>query len=387
MSAVSTAADTAAAHRPLRIVHTESSLGWGGQEIRILTESQGLIRRGHEVVVLAAQGARLVEEAPRFRVPVAALPIGRKRPAGVAALMREFRARRVDVVNTHSSGDSWLSAIACALLGRDAPVIVRTRHVSVPVSNDPASRWLYRRATSRTVTTGEALRDTLVRVNGLDPARIDSVPTGIEPEVYARWSKASARAALHLPDVVPLVGIVATLRSWKGHRFLVEAMTKLSHADARLVIVGDGAQREALERQVEALDLRGRVTFAGQQDDVAPWLAALDVFALPSYANEGVPQALLQAMFARVPCVTTDAGAIAEIARDADTAIVVAKEDAGALANGIDRVLDDPQAAAARAERAHAFVSARYALEPMLDRMEDVFRRALRSRGVKTSAA
>jgi glycosyltransferase involved in cell wall biosynthesis len=183
-----------------------------------------------------------------------------------------------------------------------------------------------------------------------------------------------------LPQEVPLVGIVATLRSWKGHRYLVEALPRLSHADARLVIVGDGPQREALERQVDGLQLRDRVVFAGQQQDVADWLAALDVFALPSYANEGVPQALLQAMFARVPCVTTDAGAIPEIARDGGTATIVAKEDAAALAAGIDALLGDRARASVQAQRAHALVAGRYTLAAMLDRMEAVFRRALEER-------
>jgi glycosyltransferase involved in cell wall biosynthesis len=193
-------------------------------------------------------------------------------------------------------------------------------------------------------------------------------------------SKRDARARLGLPQEVPLVGIVATLRSWKGHRYLVEALPRLSHADARLVIVGDGPQREALERQVDGLQLRDRVVFAGQQQDVADWLAALDVFALPSYANEGVPQALLQAMFARVPCVTTDAGAIPEIARDGGTATIVAKEDAAALAAGIDALLGDRARASVQAQRAHAFVAGRYTLAAMLDRMEAVFRRALEER-------
>src|SRR2546430_2757979 len=79
-----------------------------------------------------------------------------------------------------------------------------------------------------------------------------------------------------------------------------------------------------------------RVIFAGLQRDVAPWLAALDVFALPSYANEGVPQALLQAMVARVPCVTTSVGGIPEIARDGETARVVPATNAKALAAAID---------------------------------------------------
>ncbi|MCL4764585.1 MAG: glycosyltransferase [Burkholderiales bacterium] len=369
-----------AARPPLRVAHTEASTGWGGQEIRILTEAAGMRARGHDVVLLAARGARIVEEAPRFGVPVVPLPIGRKRPAGLAAMARALRAGRYDVVNTHSSTDSWLAALACAWLrarGLPAPALVRTRHVSVPVPRDAATRWLYRRATVRTVTTGEALRERLVRENGLDPARVESVPTGIDAGRYGQLARDEARRALGLPDGAPLVGIVATLRSWKGHRHLVEALGRMRRADARLVIVGDGPQRDALEAQVAALRLGARVTFAGQQRDVAPWLAALDVVALPSYANEGVPQALLQAMFARVPVVTTDAGAIPEIARDGDTASVVPREDPAALAAALDALLDDPARGAAQAARAHAFVARRYALDAMLDRMEDAFRRAI----------
>jgi glycosyltransferase involved in cell wall biosynthesis len=366
---------TGARDRPLSIVHTEASTGWGGQEIRILTEAAGMRQRGHDVRVIAAPGARIVEEAPRFGVPVDVAPIGRKRLHALAGMRRALRARPLDIVNSHSSTDSWLCAVA--LRGRAPPVLVRTRHVSVPVPNDPATRWLYRKATARVVTTGDALRDQLVRDNGLDPARVDSVPTGIDGSHYGLLARDEARSALDLPHDVPLIGIVATLRSWKGHRYLVDALPRVRRTDTRLVIVGDGPQREALERQVDRASLRGRVTFAGQQFDVAPWLAALDVFALPSYANEGVPQALLQAMFAGVPCVTTDAGAIPEIARDGDTATIVAREDSAALAAGIDGLLADPGRARGQAQRARAFVSSRYTLAAMLDRMEAVFRRAL----------
>jgi glycosyltransferase involved in cell wall biosynthesis len=369
--------------RRLAIAHTEASNGWGGQEIRILTEAAAFRARGHDVLVYAAPRARIADEAARFGVPVAILPIGRKRPSGVVALARAFVRRPVDIVNAHSSTDAWLAALACralSIVGRPAPVLVRTRHVSVPVPDDAGTRWLYRKATSRVVTTGERLREQLVRDNGLDPARVVSVPTGIAPARFAASSRAEARARLGLPADAPLVGIVATLRSWKGHRYLVEALPKLARRDVRLVIVGDGPQRGALERQVRDAGLGDRVVFAGQQDDVAPWLAALDVFVLPSYANEGVPQALLQAMFARVPCVTTDAGAIPEIARDGDTATIVAKEDPGALARGIDALLADTARAAAQAERARAFVAPRYTEDAMVERMEAVFRQALAER-------
>ncbi len=375
---------------PLRIAHTESSNGWGGQEIRILGEAAGLIARGHDVVVYAARGSRLAAEAAHYAVPVTELPIGAKHARGVLALCNALAARPVDIVNTHSSTDSWLVALACRYLrmrGRAAPLIVRTRHVSVPVADNRATRWLYRRATARIVTTGDALRESLVRDLALDAARVFSVPTGIDPHRYATVDAATARAALGLP-AGPLVGIVATLRSWKGHRYLIDALARMRHTDARLVIVGDGPQRDALTAQVDAAALAPRVTFAGQQRDVAPWLAALDVFALPSYANEGVPQALLQAMFAGVPCVTTDAGAIGEVAHANSTALVVPREDPDALAVAIDRLLDDPALGRKLAGNARELVSGRYTESAMLDRMESVFRNALAdARGPRTARA
>ncbi|HEX8741486.1 MAG TPA: glycosyltransferase family 4 protein [Casimicrobiaceae bacterium] len=366
--------------RALAIAHTEASLGWGGQEIRTLTEAAGLAARGHRVTIYAARGARLVGEAPRYGLAAIELPIGRKRIGGICALAREFDLRRFDVVNAHSSTDAWLAALACAWLRarkRPAPALVRTRHVSIAVPNDPATRWLYRRASARIVTTGDALRDQLVRDNGVDPRHVVSVPTGIDAARFAPRARAEARTELGLDPAPAWIGIVATLRSWKGHRYLIDALPRLAQRDARLAVVGDGPQRAALEAQVAAAGLSGRVLFAGQRNDIERWLPAFDVFVLPSWANEGVPQALLQAMLAGVPCVTTAVGAIPEIARDGETAVVVAAKDPVALAAGIDRVLADRAAASAIAARARELVSTRYALSGMLDRMEQVFAEAV----------
>ena len=362
------------------IAHTEASLGWGGQEIRTLTEAAGFIARGHRIVIYAAPESRILAEAPRYGVPAVALPIAEKQPRGVAALVGAFRANPVDIVNGHSSTDTWLAALACRWLrvrNRPRPVLVRTRHVSIPVPHNRATRWLYQRATARIVTTGEMLREQLVRDNGIDPGKIDSVPTGIDAMAFAPRDRGAARRALNLSESTPLIGIAATLRSWKGHRVLLDALPKLRRSEVRLAIVGDGPQRAALEAQTDALGLRRRVIFAGHQHDVAAWLAAFDVFALPSTANEGVPQALLQALFMGVPCVTTDAGAIPEIARDGETALVVPRDDSTALAAALDRVLLVPSIASGLAERAREYVVPRFALPTMLDRMENVFQRAL----------
>ena len=112
---------------------------------------------------------------------------------------------------------------------------------------------------------------------------------------------------------------------------------------------------------------------AGQQAEVAPWLRAFDLFALPSYANEGVPQALMQAMFSGLACVTTDAGAIGEVALPGQTAVVVPREDPVALGQALAGLLADPVWRQALGERARTHVLTRFTRERMLDDMLSVF--------------
>ncbi len=379
---------------PLHIVHTESSCGWGGQELRILAEARGMIGRGHRVTLIAPVAARIFAEASRYRVPVTALPIQRKRLGGIGALRDWLAAHPVDVINTHSSTDSWLAALAWASLKR-APPIVRTRHISAPVPDNLASRWLYRNASRYIVTTGESLREQLVERLHLDASRVLSIPTGIDTQAFHPPSprdRKAARNAVGAGDDALVVGIVATLRSWKGHRYLIEGFAEALAREGnerpgrqpmRLVIVGDGPQRDALEALVDRLGIRAQVRFGGNQPNVIPWLHALDLFALPSYANEGVPQAILQAMACGVPVITTDAGAIGEVAyeavagdTDAATACIVRKEDAAALRDAILALKQDVPRRERMARNALAIVRERHGIEGMLDRMEAVFRKA-----------
>lgn len=361
----------------MRILHTESSLGWGGQEIRVLTEARGVARRGHEVAIAAPREARIFAEAPAYGVEIVELPIARKGLRGAAAVKRFLGGRAFDVVNTHSSTDSWHVALACAW-ARRMPAIVRTRHISSPVPRNFASRWLYTRA-ERIVTTGERLRRQVIAETGADPQRVVSIPTGIDLSRFQPGDRAGARTRLGLPAAETLVGIVATLRSWKGHLHLLEAIASLGRPGVRLVIVGDGPMRAALERRAAELAPAARVTFAGNQRDVAPWMHAFDLFCLPSYANEGVPQALAQAMACGLPVVTTPVGSIGELVDDGRTGVLVPPADPVSLARAIAALLDDAARRAALGLAAAAEARARLGEDRMIDAMIGVFAEAMRA--------
>ena len=358
----------------MKIIHTESSCGWGGQELRIIAEAQGMIGRGHDVCIAAPAESRLMAEAARRGLPSAAVPIAGRHLNGMFALRRFLAGGRADIVNSHSSTDTWLAALALLTLP-GAPPLVRTRHVSAPIPRNAPTRWLYRRATAHVVTTGGQLREQVLRETGLEPVRVTSVRTGIDLARFAPGDRMAARARLGLSQEAFIVGIVATLRSWKGHRDLVDAVA--SAADPRLVLamVGDGPGADNLRAQVKALALGARVLMPGNQDDVVPWLQALDVFALPSYANEGVPQAIMQAMACGIPVVTTPVGSIGEIVRDGETGLMVPARDVARLRDAVLQLRDDAPLRERLARAGLEFARENFSDAVMLDEMQRIFLR------------
>lgn len=360
---------------PLRIVHTESSLGWGGQEIRTLTEAMGMIQRGHQVSLLCPSEARIFAAAQARNIPVQAVRIGRKRVRGMLDVARWLRHNPVDVAITHSSTDSWLTATACRLLSQPPPII-RLRHISAPVPRNLPTRWLYTRGCRHIVTTGNALRLQLIRDNHFPAARITSIPTGLDLKQFVPGNQAQVRQELGLSQERFVIGIVATLRSWKGHAYLLEAIAALARNDLHLLIVGDGPQRDNLEKQVKTLQLTENVTLTGNQENVVPWLQACDMFALPSYANEGVPQSLMQAMACGVPVISTPVGSIEEIIQHQVTGLLVPPKDSVALARALELLLDDLNLRNTLRLNALRFARQHFSLGVMLDRMEQVIRHA-----------
>jgi glycosyltransferase involved in cell wall biosynthesis len=357
-------------------VHTEASLGWGGQEIRVLSEMAGMIGRGHRMLLMCPPEARIFGEAGMRGIPVEALPLGRKTWVGMRALRQRLKQLQPDLIVTHSSTDSWLTAMATRFW-HGHPSTIRIRHISAPVSKTATTRWLYGRAADHVVTTGERLRQDLIRDLRLASTHVSSVPTGIDLARYASRDKGSARRQLGLPEAGFFVGIIATLRSWKGHRYLLDAWAGLPVDAGRLLVVGDGPGRDNLRRQAADLGIAERVVMPGNQSDVAPWLAALDVFALPSYANEGVPQAIMQAMACGLPVVSTPVGSIPEIVADGETGLLVPPRDTEALRAALARLAGDPALCRRLGEAGAAHAREHFADTLMLDRMEAIFRQVL----------
>jgi glycosyltransferase involved in cell wall biosynthesis len=338
------------------VLHTESSPGLGGQEVRTITEARWTRERGWGVLVVGQPGGRFEERAREAGLETVGVRMrGAWDLAAAWKLARIIRRRRVDIVHTHSSVDAWIGGLAA----RAAAVpVVRTRHVSIRIRRrlNPVYRWL----ADRVITSGEAIRKLVVEA-GVRPERAVAIPAGVDLADFSGAADGDAvRSRLGLSR--PVIGSVAMFRGSKGHASLLEAFAAI-HAKrpaARLLLVGDGIRRAWVEGLAKERGLGEAVLFTGFRSDVPDLLRAMDCFVLASTRTEGVPQSLLQAFAAGVPAVASAIGGIPEVITDGETGILVTPDDPAALARAIETIIGNPAAAAARARAARKLVEERF---------------------------
>jgi len=363
------------AARRLRILHTEASLGWGGQEIRILTEARQCASRGYDVRLICDRDSDIFRAAPGFGLEATIIPLKRKSIKALNAMRSVFTAWQPDIVNTHSSIDHWLAAVARMGLSR-SPVLVRTRHISAPVSRNLPTRWLYNKGCECVMTTSKAMVQELTSDGFLSPDHVVAIPTGIDTDQFSPGDRAAARDRIGVPQDAFVFGSVATLRSWKGHGFLLDAFAKLEGGNTFLLLVGDGPQEANLKEHIALLGIKDRVHMAGRQDEVVPYFRAMDTFVLPSTRNEGVPQALLQAMACGVPSVASHIGGVPELVQGLGGVAEVAHEDVDGLAKAMSQMMEAPCGETARGALRQRIVAG-YAIDDMTDRVITVFEQVL----------
>lgn len=353
----------------MRILHTEWSDGWGGQERRIISEMRGMQARGHTLWLATREHARILVEAENAGIPTLTLPFRRAvDPTSVMRLRRQLRRLNVEIVNTHSGVDSWIGGLAARSAG--TPVLLRTRHLNIPLRRGWTNFVHY--LPDRIIACGEAIRTNLVDECGFPSEQVVSIPTGIDFDSFRpRRSREETRAELGLRNADLAVLMVGIIRSVKRHTVALETLRKLTqdYPNIRLLIAGDGPLRDEVETQADKLGLSSHVCFLGYRDDVADLMQAADVMLLTS-RSEGVPQALTQALGLGLPVVATEVGSVPELIRHERTGLLAPAEQPEAIAAQLRRIIDDPDWARRLGAQGRTHVHTHYSLASMLDATE-----------------
>ena len=354
----------------LNVTHVVLSLDVGGLERNVVNQIREGEKLGQRVSIvcierpgtLAAKaeslGARLVSLDKRPGL----------RPRIIARLRASFRELRPDVVHTHQIGPLLYTGPAIRSLR--IPLLVHTEHGKANYDR-LKTRWLGRLGAyfvDRFYCLSEDMATAVSAHRIVNPRKLAVIANGIDTACYTEaGGSEEVRRTLGIPNSAPVIGTVGRLNEIKRQDVLIRAFAMVRECvpDAHLMLVGDGPLGRELRALRDRLGLAAFVHFAGYQELTAPYLQAMNCFALPS-RSEGMPQSLLEACAAGVPVIAARVGGIPEVIEHERTGLLVETGDAKALADGLLQLLGSPERSRILSEAARLKVLARYHIRRMV---------------------
>jgi glycosyltransferase involved in cell wall biosynthesis len=363
--------------RPLRIAMMLESDGPGGAEYVLIQLSEELRRRGHTIIPVGPdRGLGWLDRVLRekgFETEKFSL----RRPIDLGCLrgmVRLLRRTRVDLVHAHEFTTAVYGAAAARIVGK--PYVI-TMHGAQTVLNAwrrrAALAWAFK-GSQATVGVSDDTSTYMERTLKLPPGIVTTVRNGIP---VRPGNGEAVRTELGLRPGELLLVAVGNLVPRKGHRVLLEALQPLAGPDVppwRLAIAGRGRQKEPLQQLAGELGIADRVHLLGHRDDIPDLLAAADVFVMPSLW-EGLPLAILEAMFAGKPVIASAISGIPEAIESGVQGLLVPGGDAPALTGALRQVLTDPARRAALGAAGRRRAEAEFTIEHMTDAYERLYAR------------
>lgn len=356
----------------IRIVHLVTSLGIGGLEKVVFDLARSSDQSKFDIHVLCLQEPGAL--APQFAaagIDVEGLLVQRKGRLGtLIELIRRLYRLRPDILHTHNQHPHFFGALAGVLVG--IPYLVHTRHGRnwYPRGRRTleASR-LACRLSNRVVPVSLDASRCAREFERVPPRKIRVIRNGIDLSGYSA-GYGSEEKRKRPPTAIH----IARLNLIKDQTTLLKAARIVANAepDFRLIIVGDGPDREELIRLSNRLGLSERAFFRGFREDVKTQLAAADLFVLSSL-SEGISLTLLEAMAAGLPVVATDVGGNREVVADGQTGLLVPPSSPEALAKAILTLMADPEKSHRMGLAGRRRVEQEFSLEGMVANYEKVY--------------
>jgi glycosyltransferase involved in cell wall biosynthesis len=357
----------------------------GGAEEMVFTLMRRLPKRFEPIVCCLTSAGAMGEEMQRagIRVDVLGLNPGLRRPHDVLRIRNYLARTKAHIVHTFLLTASLYGRFAAILAG--VPIVIGTEvnvYAQKRRSHAFAERLLLR-GTDCVVASAESVRDFYIRQVHADPARVKVIYNAVDwSALQTTTNRADMRRELGIAESAPVITIIARLTEQKAHRVLFDAMAATpSLANAHLLVVGDGELREELFRRVDALQLGGRVHFAGARRDLGNVLAASDVFVMPSLW-EGLPLSLVLAMGAGLPVVASRVAGIPEVVQHDVTGLLVDAGDAPQLGTALASLADDAELRARLGRAARDFVRPRFGADNYIASVTALYDSLLAAKGL-----
>lgn len=365
-----------------RLCIVVGQLARGGLEKQAYLIATGLSRRGFEVTVVSlSAGGVWADALTAAGVPLVQLKRRRHFDLGrLVDLVAVFREVRPDLVYAFNHPTTVYARLAG--LAASVPLLITGERGIYMNRVQGFLERILARVTECVICNADAIRRDLVERIGIQSRKVITVRNGIEPRpeggVEARLS---ARMLLGIPEGSFVVGTVGHFEDEKNLPMLVDVarLARDSGLDVRFCIIGDGSRKHAIASMIHDLALDDLFVLAGERPNAADFLPAFDVFVLTS-GYEGLPNAVMEAMAAALPCVCTDAGGCRELVEEGVTGFLVPPGDAAAMANILKQLAGEQRLRATLGASGRARIVNEFSLERLLSQTEAIFQNLLAAR-------
>jgi glycosyltransferase involved in cell wall biosynthesis len=357
----------------VKILHLNNEKTWRGGERQTLLLAARL-REGGAVSIIGCRPGGPLEQKAQAEA-VITLPIPANNLSAALALARA--ARNFDLIHCHTGRGHSLAALTAGC--HRTPFLV-TRRVDFLPNQSWFNRYKFRRA-ARIVCISRFIADQLADW-GLSRERMAVIPSAVpppNPKLLTPQHREAVRVRLGIAPALKIIGNIAALVGHKDHATLLRAAKALTERrrDVRFVILGDGELKSQLLSMRRELGLVEQVLMPGFVPQAEQCLPAFDVFAMSS-CMEGLGSIVLDAFNAGVPVATTAGGGLPELVRHEETGLLAPVGDAPALADAINRLLDDPALGQRLCDRAKLKVTSDFSVARMAERYQAAYEEILR---------
>lgn len=359
--------------RTMRLIFVNSADAWGGNEKWTVMAAETLQARGHRIWMVCRSEV-MRERCERADLETISVRMrGNLDVAAIVRLRAIFRRIGPDAMVLTKVREYWLGALAARWAARRSYGLRVFYRLGLrrAFRDSPKYRFLLRHCVDGIVVNSADIRAHLLAHTPRIPMdRIHVVYNGV-PEIGS--PKEDFRTRWEVPPGMPLIGAAGRLAHQKGFDFLIRTFAEVRghRPDARLVIVGEGSERPALEALVHELGLVGAVLLPGFCEDMAGFFEALDLFVLSS-REEGLANVLLEAMMCGLPVVATDISGTREAVVHGETGHVVPSGDCEEMAAGIEALLKRPQLAERMGAAGQKRVQEHFSVSRMAEALETV---------------
>lgn len=356
----------------MRVLHVTTHMNIGGIGNYILTLSAALKGKGVEVTV-ASGGGNLEEELRRSGIAHRRIDIITKSEISPRVLVSAFSLRKiisedkVDIIHAHTR----VSQVAAFLASRMTGVpFVTTCHGYF----NTRMRKIFDTWGRKVIAISDAVKKHLAADLGVSDERIALIYSGVDTEKFSRDYSAAEietiKRSMGLRPSLPVIGNIGRLSPVKGQRYLIEAMAVAikKRPGIQALIIGDGEEKEALERLALDLGIGDSVRFVRSMIDTPRMLSIMDVFVFPS-VKEGLGIGLLEALAAGRACVASRVGGIEDIIKDGFNGILTEVGDVNGIAGAVLGLLDDAEHRGRMGERGRGLIREKFTLDTMADKV------------------